>query len=189
MAKPAIRKLKPEIREIVEWAQKYGWTFDGECDGQEHWILRHGDDCVRLPATPSDTRRVADNIKAKIRRISGIPNDSGPAGKYRHEPRKPRNERFDIAAARREQRRAEFYGITGGYTSKREDDDAERRREEALGRLAERAEREEALDRLRADHKAALAQLRAVNPRRNPALARQIARKVTDLQEQLKGGS
>jgi len=174
MPKPAKRKMKREVREVVEWAQRYGWTFDGECDGSEHWILRYGDENVRLPATPSDYRSLA-NCKAKIRRIAGIPNDSGPAGKYRHEPHR---DQFSLTKARYEQLKAEEHGTGGGWTTKTADE-AEERREAILTRLAAFAE-------LRAEHEAALAQLREVNPRRNPALARQIARKVTELELKLK---
>lgn len=173
MPKPAIRRMKREVREIVEWAQRYGWTFDGECDGSEHWILRYGDESVRLPATPSDYRSLA-NCKAKIRRVAGIPNDSGPAGKYRHEPR---IERFSLDAATRDQRAAEKFG-TGGDWSTETPDEAEERRKAVAARLAAYAQ-------LQADHSAALAQLREVNPRREPALARQIARKITELQNKI----
>ena len=39
--------------------------------------------------------------RAEIRRKSGLPNDSGPAAKYRHEPRQ---DRFSMEAALKEQR-------------------------------------------------------------------------------------
>ena len=174
MPKPAKRRMKREVREVVEWAQQYGWKFYGECDGSEHWIIHYGDETVRLPATPSDFRSLM-NAKAAIRRIAGIPNDSGPAGKYKHEPRR---ERFDLTRAVRSQKRAAEHGMAGDWTTETADE-AEERREATLARLAAYAE-------LRAEHEAALAQLREVNPRRNPALARQIARKVTELEQKLK---
>lgn len=93
-------KLKPEIRALVEWAAPYGWSLDGET-GRNHPVLRHTSGAeLTLPSTPSDWRGLA-NTRADIRRISGIPSDSGPAARYRHEPRR---DRFDMDAAVREQR-------------------------------------------------------------------------------------
>lgn len=163
MPKPAKRKMKPEVREIVDWAEPHGWVLDDRPDGSDHWVLRHpSGETVRLPATPSEYRGTA-NAKAKIRRISGLPSESGPAAKYRHESyRRPR---FDMDAAVRDLR-------------DREAERAEAEQQEAE-RLAE-------MKRVKAEHDAALADLKAIDPRRQPGLARLVARKVVALKAHLK---
>lgn len=101
MPKPSTRKMKAEIRAIVRWAADHGWVLQDEKDGSGHWVLRHPTDgTVRLPDTPGEYRGLA-NAKAEIRRRSGLSSDSGPAAKYRHEPRE---ERFDMAVALKEAR-------------------------------------------------------------------------------------
>lgn len=101
MAKPHTRKMKAGIRAIVEWAAKHDWKLQGVKDGNGHWVLKHAEHgIVRLPDTPSETRGLA-NAKAEIRRKSGLPSDSGPAARYRHEGRR---ERFDMDAAVKEAR-------------------------------------------------------------------------------------
>lgn len=101
MAKPPTRKMKAGIRAIVEWAANHGWLLQDVKDGSGHWVLRHVEHgTVRLPDTPSETRGLA-NAKAEIRRRSGLPSDSGPAARYRHEGRR---ERFDMDAAVKEAR-------------------------------------------------------------------------------------
>jgi hypothetical protein len=101
MAKPSRRKMKSGIRAIVEWAAEHGWTLQDGKDGTGHWVLRHPEsDPVRLPDTPGDRRGIA-NAKAEIRRKSGLPSESGPAARYRHEGHR---ERFDMDAAVREAR-------------------------------------------------------------------------------------
>lgn len=99
--KPATRKMKPAIRAIVTWAERHGWALQREKDGCGHWVLKHpGGATVRLPDTPGEYRGM-ENAKAEIRRKSGLPSESGPAARYRHEPRR---DRFDMEAAVREQR-------------------------------------------------------------------------------------
>lgn len=104
--KPSTRKMKPEIRAVVEWATEHGWTLQERKDGNGHWVLRHaGGGIVRLPDTPGEYRGFA-NVKAEIRRKSGLPNTSGPAARYRHERHR---EGFDMEAAVREQRLRRAY--------------------------------------------------------------------------------
>lgn len=101
MPRRPIRKMKPEIRAIVQWAASHGWVLLDEKDGNGHWVLRHPvNGIVRLPDTPGERRGLA-NAKAEIRRKSGLSSESGPAAKYRHEPR---GERFDMEAAVKEGR-------------------------------------------------------------------------------------
>lgn len=101
MPRPPQRKMKPGIRELVEWAGSHGWELQKEKDGNGHWVLKHPEaGTVRLADTPGEARGVA-NAKAEIRRRSGLPNDSGPAAKYRHEGRR---DGFDMEAALKEQR-------------------------------------------------------------------------------------
>lgn len=94
-------KMKPSLRSVVTWAESHGWRLQSGKDGSGHWVLKHPQaGIVRLADTPGEYRSAA-NAKAEIRRKTGLPNDSGPAAKYRHEPRR---ERFDMEAAVREQR-------------------------------------------------------------------------------------
>jgi hypothetical protein len=93
--------MKPAIRALVVWAEENGWQLQDEKDGNGHWVLRHPDGhIVRLPDTPGEIRGIA-NARAEIRRKAGLPSDSGPAAKYRHEPHQ---ERFSMEAALREKR-------------------------------------------------------------------------------------
>lgn len=165
----AKRGLRPEIKEIVEWAAKYGWTLDDEKAGSGHHALRHKSGAmVTLPATPSDHRGLL-NIKADIRRISGVPSDSGPAGKYRHKPRR-KSERFDMEAAVREQ--AEY-------------------RERLLAEERERQERDEEImaevTRLRNAHKKLMVELGQCDPRREQKRAQGLAIKIVEIERRLKG--
>lgn len=116
-------KLKPEIQELVDWAQRHRWKLDSKPDGKGHPVLRKGGSTVRLPLTPSDHRGLK-NAYADIRRISGIPSESGPAAKYKHEPKRKYRDRFDMDAAirEREERRkqleaeaAELHELHGNY--------------------------------------------------------------------------
>lgn len=110
MGKPPTRKMKPEIRAIVDWASSYGWTLRPSKDGGGHWVLDHPTKgSVRLPDTPSEARGIA-NAKANIRRLSGLQSDSGPAARYRHEPRQERfsmDETMKERALRRAHQEAE----------------------------------------------------------------------------------
>lgn len=153
MAKPSTRKMKPEIRAIVQWATSNGWELQEEKDGNGHWVLKHPDGIVRLPDTPGEYRGIA-NAKAQIRRLSGLPNESGPAARYRHESRR---DRFDMDVAVREQR-------------------LRRAREEAA--MLARIKLQQQLDEARAE-------LSAVSPRREPELARELAARVLELEQQL----
>jgi hypothetical protein len=156
MAKPSKRKMKAAVRAIVDWAATHGWILQGEKDGSGHWILIHPEHGqVRLPDTPSDNDRGLANAKAKIRRMSGLSSDSGPAARYRHESR--RRPRFDMEAAAREAR-------------------LRRAREEA--EALRRARLQIQLDEAR--HA-----LRKVNPRRDPEVARELAARCVDLEQQL----
>jgi hypothetical protein len=93
--------MKPSIRALVDWASQYDWALQPGKDGNGHWVLRHpGGGIVRLPDTPGEHRGLA-NARAEIRRKAGLPSDSGPAAKYRHEPHE---ERFSMEAALREKR-------------------------------------------------------------------------------------
>ncbi len=93
--------MKAQIRELVDWAEAHEWVLQDSKDGSGHWVLRHpGGEVVRLADTPGE-RRGFLNAKAEIRRKSGLPSDSGPAAKYRHEPHE---ERFSMEAALREKR-------------------------------------------------------------------------------------
>jgi hypothetical protein len=98
--------MKPPIRALVDWAEGHEWALQPMKDGNGHWVLRHPDGgIVRLPDTPGEIRGLA-NARAEIRRKSGLPNDSGPAAKYRHEPHE---ERFSMEAALREKRLREAW--------------------------------------------------------------------------------
>lgn len=158
MPRPARRKLKPEIRAIVEWAETHGWKIQDGKDGNDHWVLKHPTDgTVRLADTPGEYRGFA-NARAEIRRKSGLPSDSGPAAKYRHEPRQ---ERFDMDAAVREARL--------------------RRAQEEVDALA-RQRRYEALE----EELGALSEaLSRVNPRNDPMLARMIAKKIARIKREM----
>lgn len=93
--------MKAQIRALVDWAEAHEWVLQPDKDGNGHWVLRHpGGGVVRLPDTPGEHRGLL-NARAEIRRKSGLPNDSGPAAKYRHESRR---DRFDMDVAVREQR-------------------------------------------------------------------------------------
>lgn len=158
MAKPSTRKMKAAIREIVNWAASHGWQLQDEKDGNGHWVLRHPEaGTVRLPDTPGERRGIA-NAKAEIRRKSGLPNESGPAARYRHESRR---ERFDMDAAVKEARLRRAYAEAA---------DLARRRE---------------LERLSQELDQARAELALINPRRDPVRAREAAAKVLDLEQQL----
>jgi hypothetical protein len=155
----ATPKLKPEIRQIVEWAERHQWTLTGKKDGNGHWALRHkSGEIVRLPDTPGEYRGLI-NAKAKIRRISGLPNDSGPAARYRHESR--RRDRFDMEAACEELRQRE----------------------------AERAESPDRPPVDPDEIKTELAILRTVleslNPRRHQIQARKLAHRILALEREL----
>lgn len=157
MAKP--RKMKPSIKAIVDWAKAHGWVLQREKDGSGHWVLRHPTDgVVRLPDTPGEIRGFA-NAKAEIRRKSNLPNDSGPAARYRHEKRK---ERFDMDAAIREAaiRRAEAEASA-------------RARYLLISDLSER------LDEARAE-------LASFDPRKDFVRAREAAAKVLYLERELR---
>lgn len=158
MAKPHTRKMKSGIRAIVQWANRHGWILQDQKDGNGHWVLRHPTDgVVRLPDTPGD-RRGLENAKAEIRRKSGLPNESGPAARYRHEGRR---EGFDMDAAIREAR------------LRRALEEVETRKRYLL--LADLSEQ---LDQARAE-------LAMIDPRRYPILAREAAAKVLAIQRQL----
>jgi hypothetical protein len=160
MAKPSTRKMKPEIRAIVEWAGKHGWKLRETKDGNGHWVLEHPKDgTVRLPDTPGEFRGFA-NAKAEIRRKSGLPNDSGPAARYRHTGRK-REDGFDMDAAVREAR-----------LRRAEEEAAARQRFLRIADLSEQLA-------------AAKAELAMINPRRDPVRAREAAVKVLAIQRQL----
>ena len=93
--------MKAQIRAIVDWAESHEWELQPDKDGNGHWVLHHPrGEVVRLPDTPGERRGLL-NARAEIRRKSGLPNDSGPAAKYRHESRE---ERFSMEAALRERR-------------------------------------------------------------------------------------
>jgi hypothetical protein len=151
--------MKPAIRAIVDWARRHGWVLQPEKDGSGHWVLRHPDNgVVRLPDTPGEFRGFA-NAKAEIRRKSGLPNDSGPAARYRHEGRK--KERFDMDAAVQEAR-----------LRRAEEEVAARQRYLHIAALSEQ------LDQARAE-------LAMINPRKEPTRAREAAAKVLAIQRQL----
>jgi len=157
MASPH-RRMKPEIRELVDWAAQHGWSPADDVTGSGHRILKHTSGAtVVLPTSPSDYRGLA-NTKATIRRVSGLPSDSGPAARYRHERRRRPWERFNMDAAVREARK----------------------REEA--RAALMGERD-ALEEERAMY---LAELKALDPRKEPALARLLARRINLLDKRIK---
>ncbi len=163
MPRPLNRKLKKEVREVVEWAEPLGWALQGETDSHGHWVLRHiatGQD-VHLPCTPRNTRTL-ENSKSKIRRLSGAPNDSGPAARYRHESRS--RPRFDMKSAVRESK---------GRTEEREQAAAE-----YAAWQAEVAETERRLDE-------AMRSLIALNPRRHPLKVRTLAAHIVELEERL----
>lgn len=163
MPRPLKRKLKKEVREVVEWAEPLGWVLQEETDSNGHWVLRHvktGQD-VHLPCTPRNARTL-ENSKAKVRRISGVSSQSGPAANYRHQS--GRRSGFDIKAAAREARdRAE---------------EREQREAEYAAWQAEVAEVQRQLDE-------ALRTLVALNPRRHPIQARKLAARVVELEEKL----
>lgn len=155
-------KLKPEVREVVEWAERFGWTLQEEQDGGGHWILLHtsGQD-VHLPATPRAGSRTLLNAKARIRRISGI-EDRGSAGRYRHESQ--RWSKFDMRTAARE---------------------AKARAAERERREAERAAWQAEVDAVQSELNHELDELVATNPRRHPLKVRQIATRVVALEQRL----
>ncbi|WP_189951264.1 hypothetical protein [Streptomyces roseolus] len=157
------RKLKKEVREVVEWAEPLGWTLLEETDSHNHWVLRHDPtgQCVHLPCTPRNTRSL-ENSRAKIRRISGVPNDSGPAARYRHES--PRQSRFDMRSATRE--------------AKQRAEERQRAASEYAAWKAEVADTEAQLDE-------AMRALVALNPRRHPLQVRKLAARVVELEEKL----
>jgi hypothetical protein len=159
MAKSSTRKMKPEIRQIVLWAARHDWQLQDEKDGNGHWVLKHPRvGVVRLPDTPGEFRGIA-NAKAEIRRKSGLPSESGPAARYRHESRR---DGFDMDAAVREAR------------LRRAHEEVERRdRYRCLEDLSER------LDRARAE-------LAMINPRRDPVRAREAAAKVLEIETELR---
>lgn len=163
MPRPAKRKLKREVREVVEWAEPLGWRLTGETDSNDHWLLVHeaSGQVVHLPCTPRNCKSL-ENSKAKIRRLTGISSDSGPAARYRHESQ--RRSKFDMGSAIREARqRAE---------------DRERQAAEHAAWQAEVAEVEAQLD-------AAMRALVALNPRRHPIQARKVAARVVELEQKL----
>lgn len=156
MAKP--RKMKPAIKAIVDWAKTHGWELDRDKDGNGHWVLRHPEDgVVRLPDTPGEIRGFA-NARAEIRRKSNLPNDSGPAARYRHEKRK---DRFNMDAAIRE-----------AAIRRAEEEAARRQRHLRIAALTE-------------EYDAACAELSSINPRKDPEGARKAAAKVLAIQRQL----
>ncbi|MFE6222926.1 hypothetical protein [Streptomyces sp. NPDC057854] len=157
------RKLKKEVREVVEWAEPLGWTLLEETDSHNHWVLRHvaTGQHVHLPCTPRNARTL-ENSKAKIRRISGTPNDSGPAARYRHES--PRKSRFDMRSAIRE--------------AKERAEERERANSEYAAWQAEVTDTESQLDK-------AMRALLALNPRRHPLQVRKLAAHVVELEEKL----
>jgi hypothetical protein len=145
------RPSNKEIRRIVDWAKPYGWELLSKKDGNGHWVLRHAEHgVVRLPETPGEIRGLA-NARADIRRKSGIPNDSGPAGRYRHEGRR---NGFDMDAALKERRIRE--------AAAQAEQMARYRRREAY--IAERDEK--------------MALLVEMDPRRENAQAKALARRV-----------
>lgn len=99
MPRPSQRKMKSVIRDLVIWAEAHDWDLQEGKDSNGHWVLRHPEGgVVRLPDTPGEYRGIA-NARAEIRRKSGLPSESGPAARYRHESRR---ERFDMDAAIKE---------------------------------------------------------------------------------------
>ena len=162
MPRPVNRKLKKEVREVVEWAQPLGWVLLEEKDSNNHWVLRHtasGED-VHLPCTPRNPRTL-DNSRAKIRRVSGMSSDSGPAARYRHESRRSQ---FDMRSAARE--------------AKNRSEERERQAAEHSAWQAEVSETERRLDE-------AMRALVALNPRRHPLKVRRLAARVVELEEKL----
>ncbi|GHF94425.1 hypothetical protein [Streptomyces hydrogenans] len=162
MSRPIYRKLKKEVREVVEWAEPLGWALQGETDSKNHWILRHvatGQD-VHLPCTPRNTRTL-ENSKAKIRRLSGMSSESGPAARYRHESRQSG---FDMRSAARE---------------------AKGRAEERERIAAEHAEWQADVAGIEAQLDEAMRALVALNPRRHPLQVRKLAVRIVELEEKL----
>lgn len=154
--RPTRRRMKPEIRAIVEWAEYHGWHCRDRKDGNGHWVLEHPEfGNTRLPDTPSDRRGLA-NAKAEIRRRSGLASDSGPAGKYRHEPR--RRDQFSM-----------------------DDVVRERRLRAAYAEAAAQARR-----RLTEDLELARAELNRIDPRREPVRAREQAAVIVALLDKLR---
>lgn len=157
MAKQSKRKMKAAVRAIVDWAAPYGWTLQGGKDGNGHWILVHPEHgTVRLPDSPSNNDRGLLNVKAKIRRKSGLSSDNGPAARYRHRPTRE-TERFDMEAAAREARLRRA-----------------REEAEALRRAKLQIQLQEAREALR-----------EVNPRRDPIVARELAARCVKLEHEL----
>lgn len=158
-------KLKPTVRAIVDWAAVHGWVLQDAKDGSGHWVLRHPEHgTYRLPDTPGEYRGL-ENARADLRRLSGLPSDSGPAAKYRHESR---TERFDMEATLRERRLREAKAEA-----------------EALARRRETEAAQERVDLLTTRLDAAYAELESIDPRRSQDRARELAALIVDLREQL----
>lgn len=97
--------LKPEMRELVQWAEQHGWHLEDKLDGRGHYVLRYKTgEYVTLSSTPGEYRGTA-NVRARIRRIAGLPSDSGPAARYRHEGKRRSRFNLDVAIAERDARR------------------------------------------------------------------------------------
>lgn len=96
--------MRPEVKEIIDWAVAHGWTYEGKPGG--HHKIRWTDGTLySLPSTPSEYRSLK-NAKAELERITGAKFPRQKAGKLRHLGR--RRPRFDMAAAleERDERRA-----------------------------------------------------------------------------------
>lgn len=158
MSRPPQRKMKPKVREIADWAGQHGWALADDATGGGHWVLKHpSGSTVALPSTPSDHRGLV-NAKATIRRISKLPSDSGPAARYRHEPRRRREDRFNMGAAVAE----------------------------ANARAMARAAAQHQVGLLEEERDRLQAELEAVDPRKEPSLARLLARRITVLNKKIK---
>jgi hypothetical protein len=159
-------RLKPDVKSVIDWAVGHGWVFEG-LTKSDHFALRYPDKdaVVYLPQSPSDWRSMR-NVKAKIREVSGIPSESGPAAKYRHESRRPR---FDMREVLRERRER-----------------AAREAAEALQAEAEAVALAEAAWPIWEQRREALADIGRCDPRRDQQRLRILAAKVLDFDRALK---
>ncbi|HEY8414386.1 MAG TPA: type II toxin-antitoxin system HicA family toxin [Thermaerobacter sp.] len=73
--------MKKEIREIIRYLQKEGWTLR---QGGKHYVLTKGDKVLTLPKTPGDHRSMK-NVYADLRRagIQWPPEGKKPSGRKR----------------------------------------------------------------------------------------------------------
>lgn len=68
--------------EVVEWAKRYGWSWQGYYGNGHLRLVHRNGRTYQLSATPSDVRMI-ENAKATMHRLAGTSEEKPRAGRIR----------------------------------------------------------------------------------------------------------